>query len=160
MGVTAYAALASSSMEALVHCTKGGPTSQAYTRLPYPRVHLWTEPLPHLWVFERCSAVLHHGGSGTVASALLAKKPQIICPVMFDQKFWAERLSMEGLQLGQECRSIGQLTARELSHALKVVAGPAVRRAVADMGGVLQRENGVETALREIRTVVEMCTQT
>lgn len=143
-------------MEALLHCMEDGPISQAHSQLPHrpSRVHVWTEPLPHLWLFEKCSAIMHHGGSGTVATALLAKKPQIICPVMFDQRFWAERLSMEGLQLGQQCSHIGQLTARELSHALRVVAGPAVGRAVNDIGEAIQDENGLENALREIDTVL------
>ncbi len=136
---------------------KDGPISQAYLQLADKprRVHLWTEPLSHPWLFEKCSAIMHHGGSGTVATALLAKKPQIISPVMFDQKFWAERLSMEGLQLGHQCPHVSQLTARELSHALRVVAGPAVKRAVTDIGGAVQRENGLETALNVIRTVLQ-----
>lgn len=33
--------------------------------------------IDHGWLFPRCSAVLHHGGSGTVATALLSGTPQV-----------------------------------------------------------------------------------
>jgi hypothetical protein len=43
------------------------------------------------------SAIVSHGGSGTVHTALAAGVPQVLCPHMFDQFSWAERLSARGL---------------------------------------------------------------
>ena len=53
--------------------------------------------LPHVPLFARCAAVLHHGGSGTTAAALLAGVPQIIMPFMFDQFQAAERMVWLGV---------------------------------------------------------------
>jgi len=85
-------------MEAIFQCTQGGLISQTYSTLKHhpKRVYLWTKPIPHLWLFEKCSAILHNGGSRTVASALLTRKPQIICPVMFDQMFCMGRTFILG----------------------------------------------------------------
>jgi len=41
--------------------------------------------------------VLHHGGVGTTAAALRAGIPQIMCPCIFDQFYWAERMSWLGV---------------------------------------------------------------
>lgn len=42
----------------------------------------------HAELFSHCCAVVHHGGAGTVASALRAGLPSIICPLHFDQFMW------------------------------------------------------------------------
>ena len=41
--------------------------------------------------------MLHHGGVGTTAAALRAGIPQIMCPCIFDQFYWAERMSWLGV---------------------------------------------------------------
>ena len=140
-------------MEAIFQCTEGGLVSQIYSTLKdHPKgVHLWTKPVSHLWLFEKCSAILHHGGSGTVASALLTRKPQIICPVMFDQMFWAEHLSWEGL--AYQC-CLKKLSAGELTHALKVVNGPALKKHIEDIGTQLSKEDGLQVALTEINNIL------
>jgi len=45
----------------------------------------------------RSAFAIHHGGSGTVAACLLAGTPQLVCPVMFDQPFWARRVVSLGV---------------------------------------------------------------
>jgi UDP:flavonoid glycosyltransferase YjiC (YdhE family) len=51
----------------------------------------------HAALFPRLSAVVHHGGAGTTATALRAGIPQIIAPHMFDQHYWASRVHAKGL---------------------------------------------------------------
>lgn len=46
------------------------------------------DSIPHLLLLPECSAVVHHGGAGTSAAALVAGLPQIICPFHFDQFSW------------------------------------------------------------------------
>eukprot|EP00252_Welwitschia_mirabilis_P022068 TRINITY_DN5853_c0_g1_i2.p1 TRINITY_DN5853_c0_g1~~TRINITY_DN5853_c0_g1_i2.p1 ORF type:complete len:201 (+),score=36.71 TRINITY_DN5853_c0_g1_i2:1205-1807(+) len=53
--------------------------------------------IPYSWLFPKCSIVIHHGGSGTTAAALTAGVPQIICPFILDQFYWAERMSWIGV---------------------------------------------------------------
>ena len=61
---------------------------------------------------------------------------------MFDQMFWAEHLSREGLAY-QCCSHMKQLTAGELTHALKVVHGVAMKKHIQDVGTQLSKEDGL-----------------
>ena len=40
--------------------------------------------IPHTWLFERVSAVVHHGGAGTTATGLFAGKPTVVVPFFGD----------------------------------------------------------------------------
>jgi UDP:flavonoid glycosyltransferase YjiC (YdhE family) len=52
---------------------------------------------PHSLVFPRAAAVVHHGGIGTVAQAMRAGRPQLVCPMLGDQADNAERLIRLGV---------------------------------------------------------------
>jgi len=43
------------------------------------------DSIPHSWLFERVSAVCHHGGAGTTAAGFKAGVPSIIIPFANDQ---------------------------------------------------------------------------
>ena len=47
---------------------------------------------PHNLLFPQAKGILHHGGAGTMASALRSGIPQAIMPLSADQPFWADRL--------------------------------------------------------------------
>jgi rhamnosyltransferase subunit B len=66
---------------------------------------------PFAWLFERASAVVHHGGIGTAGRALQAGLPQLIVPSGFDQFDNAARVSRigAGLQLGRKNLSASAL---------------------------------------------------
>jgi sterol 3beta-glucosyltransferase len=51
---------------------------------------------PHNLLFPLSKGIMHHGGVGTMASALKSGKPQLIMPFSVDQPFWAHRLYMLG----------------------------------------------------------------
>lgn len=46
---------------------------------PNPQV-LFIGDCPHEWLFQRVSAVIHHGGAGTTACGLLNGRPTTIVP--------------------------------------------------------------------------------
>ncbi|CAL2250748.1 unnamed protein product [Prunus armeniaca] len=52
---------------------------------------------PHDWLFQRCSAVVHHGGVGTTAAGLKAACPTTIVPFFGDQPFWGEMVHARGV---------------------------------------------------------------
>ncbi|CAB4283193.1 unnamed protein product [Prunus armeniaca] len=52
---------------------------------------------PHDWLFQRCSAVVHHGVAGTTAAGLKAACPTTIVPFFGDQPFWGERVHARGV---------------------------------------------------------------
>lgn len=50
-------------------------------------------------LFPRAAAIIHHGGIGTIAQAIAAGVPQVICPTAYDQPDNAARLEKLGLSV-------------------------------------------------------------
>ncbi|KAK2966631.1 hypothetical protein RJ640_002329, partial [Escallonia rubra] len=61
------------------------------------RIFCFLGSLPYNWLFPRCAAAVHHGGSGSTAAALHAGIPQVLCPFMLDQFYWADRMFWLGV---------------------------------------------------------------
>jgi UDP:flavonoid glycosyltransferase YjiC (YdhE family) len=53
--------------------------------------------VPHALLFPRMAAVVHHGGSGTMAQVLRSGVPQVILPLFLDQHHHAHRLFQANL---------------------------------------------------------------
>lgn len=97
--------------------------------------------LPHDWLFERVSAVVHHGGAGTTAAGVLAGKPTLVIPFGGDQPFWAARV--RDLGVGPPPIRREALTVRRLTRALKDIT--TTRRyvvAAEELSERLRLENG------------------
>ncbi|MDD3410159.1 MAG: glycosyltransferase [Eubacteriales bacterium] len=110
-----------------------------------PNVYVAKGFVPHDWLFERVTAVVHHGGAGTTAMGLLAGKPTLVIPFGGDQPFWAMRVRMMGL--GPKPISREKLTAAKLTRALKnLVTVKSYRVAAQEMSQRLKMENGVSCA--------------
>eukprot|EP00835_Amoeboradix_gromovi_P006061 NODE_651_length_5520_cov_0.396975.p1 type:complete len:880 gc:universal NODE_651_length_5520_cov_0.396975:4567-1928(-) len=107
--------------------------------------HLYiVDSIPHDWLFERVSAVVHHGGSGTTAAGLRSGKPTIIKPFFGDQFFWAQRVVDLGVGL-----AIRKLTVERLSEAIvEATTSEVMMKKAAMLGQQIKQENGVETALK------------
>ena len=87
-----------------------------------------------------------------MATALLAKKPQIISPVMFDQEFWAELLLWK--ELAVRCSSLNKLKAKELVSALRSACSVDMMEKVEETACELLKENGVELALTQMKKLL------
>lgn len=61
------------------------------------RLFCFAGSVPYAWLLPQCSVAIHHGGSGTTAACLRAGVPQIICPFLLDQFYWAERMTWLGV---------------------------------------------------------------
>ena len=64
----------------IVQCLEDGPIVKAVLAAGgnvYPGLHLCPHSLSHSWLFPQCLAVIHHGGTGTVFSAIMAGVPQV-----------------------------------------------------------------------------------
>lgn len=70
----------------------------------------------HAALFGRVSGVAHHGGSGTVHTALRAGIPQFVMPQIVDQFYWGQRLFDMGL--GPRPVAPDRLDVRTLARAL------------------------------------------
>ena len=77
---------------------------------------IFIKQIPHPLIFPRVAAVVHHGGSGTTATAAMAGVPQIIVPHILDQYYWAERIFRRGLGPNPIRRS--RLTAGRMAKAI------------------------------------------
>jgi len=56
-----------------------------------------TDAVPHPSLFPRCSAIVHHGGSGTTHTAARAGVPQVVVPHVLDQFYFERRLNAVGV---------------------------------------------------------------
>jgi sterol 3beta-glucosyltransferase len=84
------------------------------------------------WLFERCSAVVHHGGAGTLHAAAASGLPQVVCPFVADQPFWAQALGRVGAGLSLPFRQISvEALAETLVRSMKTCGDPAAALAQA-----------------------------
>lgn len=108
---------------------------------------LFVRAAPHEWLFPKCSAIVHHGGSGTTAAALRSGRPSIVTPCGFDQFINARIVAESGAGVGLQ--QISKITTRDLATALTRVTGDdtLIERALA-LGERLRSEDGVGVAVR------------
>ena len=108
--------------------------------------------IPHDWLFPRTAAVVHHGGAGTTAAGLRAGRPTLICPVLGDQGFWAERVYSLGA--GPRPIPIRRLTTANLTERLNQLLTEPRYRATADsIGEAIRSEDGTGQALRTLERI-------
>lgn len=105
----------------------------------------YIDKVPHDWLFEHVSGVVHHGGAGTTAAALKAGVPQFICPFIADQFFWGQQIFAKGL--GPEPIAQKKLNVENFVHALSMLDDVTMHdRAQVARDNVLA-EGGVQKAI-------------
>eukprot|EP00897_Mesotaenium_endlicherianum_P000869 jgi/Mesen1/10783/ME000091S10300 len=110
---------------------------------PPPNV-LLIGSVPHTWLFQRCSAVVHHGGAGTTAAGIAAGKPTLVVPFFGDQHIWGQLVAEKGL--GARPIAVTRLTEDRLVDALRTLVKPSVQAAALHMQAQFQQEDGVAAA--------------
>jgi len=104
---------------------------------------LFVGKTPHDWLFPQCSAIVHHGGSGTMSTAARSGTPQIITPIFLDQWEHAFFLNKFGAGHGFESKQLMSLTAKEIGEAIKKVESDSRMKAkAAEWAEVCKAENG------------------
>ncbi|RBQ20711.1 glycosyltransferase [Spongiactinospora rosea] len=107
---------------------------------------------PHDWLFPRMAAIAHHGGSGTTGAALAAGRPQVVCPFVADQPFWAARAHAAGV--APPPRPQRRLTAEGLAAAIRrAVNDPAMAHAAERLARVIRAEDGAGRAVRVLESL-------
>ncbi|HKB91842.1 MAG TPA: nucleotide disphospho-sugar-binding domain-containing protein, partial [Opitutaceae bacterium] len=105
----------------------------------------------HDQLFKHASAVIHHGGAGTTASALHAGKPQIVVPHIGDQMFFGQEVE----RLGCGFRIHRRDWPEQLGNALhRLDANPTHREAALRAQCILLSENGPARAVDELERYV------
>lgn len=143
------AAVLSAVLEAVTNLGKRAIIAPGWSGMKDPRHRdvFWLEDdCPHEWLFQHVSTVVHHGGAGTTACGLRNAKPTVIIPFFGDQAFWGARVAAAGV--GPEPVPHKRLTASKLSAAIRFCDSDLVRRAAEETRAQIEREDGVEAAIR------------
>ncbi len=113
---------------------------------------LFVDDVPHALLFPRVAAVVHHGGSGTVATAARAGVPQIVLPYMSDQFLW--RSQVVKLGLGPRTGLLRMLSARSLSKAvLECLGNERYRRKAEEIATAIRGTDGVDLTVRAVEAI-------
>lgn len=108
---------------------------------------------PHAAIFPRLAAVIHHGGSGTVATATRAGVPQAVVPHIADQYYWGERLRTIGVAPAPLPRS--RLNATRLRDLIApCLRDPLLVDHARTLAQAVGANRGVEAAADEIERAV------
>jgi sterol 3beta-glucosyltransferase len=106
---------------------------------------LFVRRTPHVQVFPRCAAVVHHAGAGTTHTTLKAGVPSIPVPHVSDQFAWSDDLYRLGVAPAPLKRT--KLSAKALAARIRETAGNVCMKQNAI--AIQQRmasDNGPETA--------------
>ncbi|MEV4170701.1 nucleotide disphospho-sugar-binding domain-containing protein [Nonomuraea sp. NPDC049709] len=107
---------------------------------------------PHDWLFPRMAAIVHHGGSGTTGAALAAGRPQVVCPFVADQPFWAARVHAAGVAPPPQPQR--RLTAEGLAAAIRAaLSDAAMTRAAARLGHAVRGGDGNSRAVKILESL-------
>eukprot|EP01053_Blabericola_migrator_P002393 Blabericola_migrator_1__2392@NODE_1671_length_4044_cov_226_150616_g1085_i0_p1_GENE_NODE_1671_length_4044_cov_226_150616_g1085_i0NODE_1671_length_4044_cov_226_150616_g1085_i0_p1_ORF_typecomplete_len899_score133_52Glyco_transf_28/PF03033_20/5_4e36UDPGT/PF00201_18/1_8e27ATG_C/PF09333_11/8e03ATG_C/PF09333_11/1e03ATG_C/PF09333_11/2e11Glyco_tran_28_C/PF04101_16/1_2e07VPS13_C/PF16909_5/0_0029_NODE_1671_length_4044_cov_226_150616_g1085_i011483844 len=96
--------------------------------------------VPHDWLFQHVSCVVHHGGAGTTSAAIAAGKPNVVVPFFMDQPFWGEVVVRAGV--GPSPVPFKKLTVNRLVEAIKEALSPEIQARAAAIGERIRQEDG------------------
>ncbi len=100
--------------------------------------------VPYSQIFPRACAIVHQGGIGTTAQALRSGRPTLIMPYSHDQPDNAARV--ERLGTSRTIARKNYAASRVVQELQKLLENPSYADRAAEIGTVLQKENGVEIA--------------
>ncbi|MGB5748540.1 MAG: nucleotide disphospho-sugar-binding domain-containing protein, partial [Desulfobacterales bacterium] len=111
-----------------------------------PKGCIFVDEVSHPSLFPSLAAVVHHGGSGTTATAARAGVPQIIVPHILDQYYWGERVYRCGL--GPKPIRRYRLTAERLANAInKAVSGQSYYDRVSGVAEEIKKQDSQRLAV-------------
>jgi rhamnosyltransferase subunit B len=110
--------------------------------------------IPYSAAMPRCAAIVHQGGIGTTAQALLAGRPMLVVPWSHDQPDNAERVRRLGIaRVAKRARYTAQRAERELRVLLDDRRYDEHAREVAEE---IAGENGLDNACNAVEAVLNI----
>jgi hypothetical protein len=104
--------------------------------------------LPHAELLPSCSAIVHHGGAGTMFASLAHALPQVVLPQGADQ--FANGAALEGAGLALVLQP-GEVTTDRVREVVRRVLGDeGYRRRAADMAGAIAAMPGAADVAAEL----------
>ena len=98
--------------------------------------------VPHDWLFQHVSCVVHHGGAGTTAAGIALGRPTVIVPFFGDQPFWGSMVARAGA--GPTPVPSKELTADRLADAIMTALEPETLQRANQLGDKIKEEKGTE----------------
>ncbi|TPX17811.1 uncharacterized protein E0L32_002912 [Thyridium curvatum] len=105
--------------------------------------------VPHDWLFQHVSAVVHHGGAGTTAAGIAAGRPTVVVPFFGDQPFWGKMIAQAGA--GPVPIPFKRLTAETLAASIEFALKPEVKVAVQKMADGIASEDGASSTAEDFQ---------
>ncbi|ESZ99059.1 glycosyltransferase family 1 protein [Sclerotinia borealis F-4128] len=134
-----FEAVKKSGIRALVSKGWGGLGGDA---LDVPEGVFMLGNVPHDWLFQHVSCVVHHGGAGTTAAGIATGKPTVVVPFFGDQPFWGAMTARAGA--GPPPIPYKQLTADKLAAAITDALKPETLAKAQELGAKIKEEKGTE----------------
>lgn len=100
--------------------------------------------VPHDWLFNYVSCVVHHGGAGTSAIGIAMGKPTVVVPFFGDQPFWGSMIYKAGA--GPEPVPFKKMTEETLTNSITIALGAEIQNNVKKMSEKIAGEHGAEDA--------------
>ena len=110
--------------------------------------------IPHDWLLERASGIVHHGGFGSTAAGFKAGIPALVIPHIIDQFIWGNKIA----ELGVGPKPIGRdkLTVKSMTEALQQMQNSEMRTKAAQLGEAIRSEpDGVSVAVALIKDLIQ-----
>jgi rhamnosyltransferase subunit B len=112
---------------------------------------------PYSKLFPRASVIIHQGGVGTTAQALISGKPMLVMPYSHDQPDNARRVRRLGVaRVIRRRRYTAELAARKITLLLEKTA---MRQRAARIGEQLRREDGLKAACDALEALANVRSQ-
>jgi UDP:flavonoid glycosyltransferase YjiC (YdhE family) len=110
--------------------------------------------VPHDWLFQHVSAVVHHGGAGTTAIGIALGKPTVVVPFFGDQPFWGAMIAKAGA--GPEPIPFKKMTEESLAQSIMAALTPEIQAGVKIMAEKIAKENGAAEAVNSFTNSIDM----
>ena len=122
--------------------------------IPQDEDFLFIKGAPYDLLFPRCSVIVHHGGAGTTASALLSGVPQVVVAFFTDQPFWAA--AMKKIGVGANPLEYQKLEEKDLLENVKLAHDdPGLIKTAAEIGAKIQQEKGASKAVEMVTKLLK-----
>ncbi|KAI1414887.1 putative glucosyl/glucuronosyl transferase [Hypoxylon sp. FL1857] len=110
--------------------------------------------VPHDWLFQHVSCVVHHGGAGTTAAGIRAGRPTVVVPFFGDQPFWGAMVARAGA--GPDPIPHKQLTADRLADAITFCLRPESLERARELASKIAAERGCDMGAQSFHQHLEV----